>query len=188
MLSAALVLTGFGDLSGVLKSPETLLGSSLLPAALPCAGTRASPGDRHLPRTPIPGSAVRPGCQGPPRKAERGSFALSGLCEEEVCRADSSGQVNSGQMEPRYLPGDTRRAGFAQPGRLFALGRAFPSIRRQQRCRDVTPGVLLGSSVTLLARCLHLGCGCCCGTWRLRCPSCHQPGYRGLISHSQGSA
>lgn len=97
-------------------------------------------------------------------RAECGSFTLSGPCEEEVCRVDSSGQVNSGQMGPRYLPGDTRRAGFAQPGCLFALGRAFPSIGRQQRCRNVTPTALPGSSVTVLARCLHPGCGCCCGT------------------------
>lgn len=107
----------------------------------------------------MPGSSLRGRC-----RAERSSFALSGPCEEEVCRVDSSGQVNSGQMGPRYLPGVTRRAGFAQLSCLFALGRAFPSVRRQQRCQDVTPAALPGSSITVLARCLHPGCGCCCGT------------------------
>lgn len=51
---------------------------------------------------------------------------------------DSSGQVNSSQMGPRYLPRDTLQAGFAQPRCLFALGRAFPSVARQPRCQDVT--------------------------------------------------
>lgn len=96
-----------------------------------------------------------------PVRPERGRTrlppALSGPSEEEVCRVDSSRQVNSNQMGPRYLPGDTRRAGFAQPGRLFALGTAFPSVGRQQRGRDVTAAAQLGSSVTGLAGCLHPG-------------------------------
>lgn len=68
VLSAGLALTGFGPGLGwwMLASPKTLLGSTLLPAALPCAGTKASPRDRHLPRTPSSGSAARPGCWGPP--------------------------------------------------------------------------------------------------------------------------
>lgn len=70
---------------------------------------------------------------------------------------DSSRQVNSNQMGPRYLPGDTRRAGFAQPGHLFALGTAFPSVGRQQRGRDVTAAARPGSPVTGLAGCLHPG-------------------------------
>lgn len=81
---------------------------------------------------------------------------------------DSSGQVNSGQMGPRYLPRGTRQAGFAQL--LFALGRAFPSVGRQQPCQDVTPAALLGSSITQLAQCLHPGC-CCSEAGG--CSKCH---------------
>lgn len=133
----------------------------------------------------MPGSSLRGR-----RRAERGSFALSGPCEEEVCRVNSSRQVNSGQMEPRSLPGDTRQARFAQPGHLFALGRAFPSIRRQQWCWDVTPSSLAGllhhppgwvPASGVWALLWHGGAG------RLRGSPCHQPGYRGLTSHSQGS-
>lgn len=57
----------------------------------------------------VPGSPLRGRCM-----AELGSLALSGPSKEEVCRVDSSGQVNSDQMGPRYLPRDTRQAGFAQ--------------------------------------------------------------------------
>lgn len=40
-----------------------------------------------------------------------GSFILSWLFQEEVCRVDSSGQVNSGQMGP-----DTCQETLAKPG------------------------------------------------------------------------
>lgn len=139
----------------------------------------------------VPGSPLRGRCM-----AELGSLALSGPSKEEVCRVDSSRQVNSDQMGPRYLPRDTRQAGFAQLRCLFALGRAFPSVGRQQRCQDVTPAALPGSSVTLLARCLHPGC-CCgpvglggCAAQSVTDPQPHfpQPGTSrrpGLLRHGQ---
>lgn len=178
----------------MLASPKTLLASTLLPTALLCAGPRASPADCHPPRDTqlggsgearVPGSSLRGQCG-----AERGSFALSGPCEEEVCWVNSSRQVNSGQMGPRSLPGDTRQAGFAQPRRLFALGRAFPSTGRQQRCWDVTPSSLAGllhhppgwvPASGVWALLWHSGDGRLCSSL------CHQPGDRGLTSHSQGS-
>lgn len=88
---------------------------------------------------------------------------------------DSSRQVNSGQMGPRYLPRATRQAGFAQPRCVFALGRAFPSAGRQQRCQDVTPAAL--------ARCLHPGC--CCGQQGWEDAPLTVPLTHSLTSHSQ---
>lgn len=92
-------------------------------------------------------------------------------------------------LAPRAVRGGSLQGGFQRAGKqwpdgtqipaqrhppsrvctapmLFALGRAFPSVGRQQPCQDVTPAALPGSSITLLARCLHPGC-CCSEAGRL---------------------
>lgn len=92
--------------------------------------------------TTLCGGKGSPAALGFPARSVPGQAQLLGPSKEEVCRVDSSGQVNSGQMGPRYPPSRVCTAlmlicsgeGFSLswtsavvPGRHPEPGRAPPS-------------------------------------------------------------
>lgn len=124
---------------------------------------------------PVPGSNITIRLWGPtvlPARRVPGRARLLGLIWPAQGGSLQGGFQRTGKQRPdgTQIPAQSHcQAGFAQPRCLFALGMAFPSLGRQQRGQDVTPAARPGSSVTPLARCLHLGLGDCTAPWH--CPT-----------------